>query len=1663
MYNRKLSLATLDEGEEETPDKTKVRSPEMQDENSTQKNSGACFLEKPSMSTEEARRKTPCPSDTTRCNASNTNIVSQVKLDLQDTDCADSKDDKQSIDDDEMKERSGSPSNGKMMSSKLDYLNNGEVSCSDSFDEKVAEDVSSDSGGNLKIKARAYIKRECSLSPNIEGRDDSDGSGANTLQPTSVVNKLPNKSKHGNRSLSRSSSKSLGVAGSPDILSGCNQTREEAERALVNQLQLPSDVLYLRQQDMTIHGTPSVGWVVCCAIPLPQGSSLGPFQGQIVPPETVKVGDLIVQFTNKKGQQALMNVAGQSGGWLALLRSTAATTDRNTHVYWEGGRIWCEIVADIDIGTELRATFSFQNDDDSEEEVSDEAPSTAEIKGPEASSSEDTSSGVQHLQHPYQQQAAPGHAALIYGCPFCGVRFSSPRTLQGHLSFYCSKKTSDPNVTIGHKERDKGSNQNKTQQEGPPVKQEAEMQLENGSHALKQNTSDSNSQSELTEQQSLLAQAKVGRPGQVFKCKHCSYKADKLNSLNRHMRMHNIEKARVPNCSTKERAPSSKNEQAVSIVRSPNSETFCKECRIQFSNLHTYKCHKEHYCAQRRKTGLADPSAFAAMFHSPFSFHDAAKVGIPSALQMAALANGANSGMAAVLLSAPVLTASGMANIAISIPTMLMPSVVAGKDVVANMTSPAAKRSPDMQSRASSSLTSSHAMPRKHFLNFSASASADYKQALQEFQKSSELISMKMDSAEEDHPLDLTVTKREIKSESDSSNEITKQSPTLRIDRLSESRKSVRPTSLQVLTDPYQQNTDLNEDSSSPPSSPLCQNLSTKESGDFKQTKITTGSHSLQVPRSENLTANSIIKVIPHPSILVPQTNFLSLPLTLSPPAKLSAPSSPSGSATGISKCADCNIVFYKHDNYLIHKKHYCSGKRRLSTQPGPIIDSASLVDSSDMKPQVHQSQSPPTQSPPLRIKKDQDREYLNSAESHQDPSLSVPKHSSEIKYKFYCVPCRIKFSNSSILEAHKEYYCPAGKDSEQSVIVQTASSEAVSIPSPKDEQDQASPDLPQDEFMCSRCSSIFVSARLLRLHVCDGGFPCPHCDHVSITENRLTEHLKVHAPTKAYRCTICGYRGNTARGMRMHGKTHIDEGLHFTDENMLAYHEPALIPVVHSPFPGSTTDSELLRLKNEPYKRRRSRKAYEKFDYPLPKCDIPHICPLCGQTFTSPDLLASHFKVHEITASQYLVGLVKCTHCGFIAKSPEHLHSHIDSKHMSGNRSKKPRLSSPDSEDQSLPREGGSRGVWTSQRKIGNTQNQRHVLFEEDSNLPNEKSKIHFKGIGGDSTGTRNDDSPEAIAHHSITVKTEPMDESKHDSDPSIKLNHFLQTPNQSPDICLSNDFDNRRQSSASPSSSPRGKAGSPDNCLQDEQQLLYPLHDNRGQHDSDASQPETEPGEIPVGHVKLEPHYDDDISDHQGQNSSDAEEDPKAGMQHKKNSRITSRQSSGTTNTDLKRRSPLAVSKAAKPEFIPPKSILSTPNFLESSPPHGNHSPVLSSTSFRLNSLSSSSALPILDTHVTTTSLAAIFSPSPAQTHSIPFPCATPQIALPYLFLSPLQPGTVSAPSTLSVRDDRSVGTRYCQNCDISFSKQATYLAHKKYYCTAQPRGEVHSSAKA
>ena len=171
----------------------------------------------------------------------------------------------------------------------------------------------------------------------------------------------------------------------------------------------------------------------------------------------------------------------------------------------------------------------------------------------------------------------------------------------------------------------------------------------------------------------------------------------------------------------------------------------------------------------------------------------------------------------------------------------------------------------------------------------------------------------------------------------------------------------------------------------------------------------------------------------------------------------------------------------------------------------------------------------------------------------------------------------------------------------------------------------------------------------------------CPYCDYITQTDQRLMEHIKAHAPTKAYKCTLCGYRGNTVRGMRMHGKTHMDAGENFTDEHMVEFEEPPLIPkrikTVMPDNPLVDLEAELIRLKNEPYKRRRSRKSYEKVDVPI-RHHTPNVCILCNEVLPDGDHLHHHLR------TQHADTIHTCKRCHFFTDDKQVLAAHVRMHH---------------------------------------------------------------------------------------------------------------------------------------------------------------------------------------------------------------------------------------------------------------------------------------------------------------------------------------------------------------------------------------------------------------
>ncbi|XP_061197753.1 zinc finger protein ush-like isoform X1 [Saccostrea echinata] len=1034
---------------------------------------------------------------------------------------------------------------------------------------------------------------------------------------------------------------------------------ENGNTEYLKRVSVPNNILFVKKLDEEDANIAGRSCLLFSAIPLPSGSCIGPFKGEIVSLSSIKQGDLVLQAQEKEGEAGFVRVLCENGSWLSLLRPAPSESAKNASVYFEDGKIWCEIVSDLNPGTELLASFTINSNNEPESDVTTPETQTTE-EGMETTH-------IQRVEVPLPKSSpvldkpVPSHAALLYGCQFCGVRFSSLRTLQGHLTFYCSKKPQLPvhSEQLGEKDD--------TENDKPPIGlrsgKKRTLSERSQSPDAKLSTP-SPSKSDVSSEADSIP-AKVPKP-EIFKCDMCSYSIDKLSSLNRHKRIHN-------------RGDNSVMEPQPIAAK---QDTYCKDCNIQFSSFSTFKCHKEVYCS-KRLVGLGASSPSPGVL-SPSS--DPGRVMLsPSTLQQAMFSanSKASSGQARVILAPPILVSSKeSADINYSYPTVIvqpvLPTLSQPKTITKELT----------EIRDSSS-RSSPDMP----LDLSTTKSDTPKTSIS-------TVSTVKEEAEEEQTkeLDLSVKVKE--------------------ERLSpKSTASLSPPSRQMVTP---------KSSSSSPHSQRSEEHSISE-----------------LPR---LMASPV-----PPLITVPQLSFMGKPV---PPVPHS-----------VSKCTDCNIVFYKRENYMIHKKHYCSSRQNKS----PSEDEDGSIDllarrntrvvatpeSSEKSPQSNQ----------------ETKEQSTFGQNGHSPlteksTTSRSRETEDIIYRFYCVPCKIKFSSASTLQAHKEFYCPHGKESEHTILGKNKI------------EGKTSPKSDEEIIKCSRCDTVFPSSRHLKLHFCAGVsgqmpiFRCIYCDFVTQTETRLSEHMKAHMPNKAYRCTLCGYRGNTVRGMRMHGKVHLDNGEDFTDDHMIEIEEPPLMPVKLREHMSSETgpidvEAELIRLKNEPYKRRRSRKSYEKAEHAssIPR-NISTMCMYCGQMFTDLSNFAMHLKLHEMIALQAAgVQNYKCQYCTSVCDTFESLMAHVYNKHPE----KIPReQSSPGSNSRSSPGTTKSPEI---ERKSSSPQLGKTVIKTEPPSSVDEESQqtkdhelVSIKREAVDNTNEESGDTeniPKEVVTPSKRIKEEMESES--------------------------------------------------------------------------------------------------------------------------------------------------------------------------------------------------------------------------------------------------------------------------------------------------------------
>lgn len=148
------------------------------------------------------------------------------------------------------------------------------------------------------------------------------------------------------------------------------------------------------------------------------------------------------------------------------------------------------------------------------------------------------------------EPARPPPTALI--CPPCGIRFSSASTLEAHRTFYCAHRPRVDEDTANDEDDNDGKSGGKPESR------------------------------------------------KLHGCPHCSYRADKKVSLNRHMRMHAASPvpSAVPTAvaaTAPTNSSASNNPVAAGQTTAANgslneeAERYCRNCDIRFSSLKTYR------------------------------------------------------------------------------------------------------------------------------------------------------------------------------------------------------------------------------------------------------------------------------------------------------------------------------------------------------------------------------------------------------------------------------------------------------------------------------------------------------------------------------------------------------------------------------------------------------------------------------------------------------------------------------------------------------------------------------------------------------------------------------------------------------------------------------------------------------------------------------------------------------------------------------------------------------------------------------------------------------------------------------------------------------------------------------------------------------------------
>ncbi|GIY79568.1 zinc finger protein ush [Caerostris extrusa] len=224
----------------------------------------------------------------------------------------------------------------------------------------------------------------------------------------------------------------------------------------------------------------------------------------------------------------------------------------------------------------------------------------------------------------------------------------------------------------------------------------------------------------------------------------------------------------------------------------------------------------------------------------------------------------------------------------------------------------------------------------------------------------------------------------------------------------------------------------------------------------------------------------------------------------------------------GTSKCKECNIVFYKHENYLVHKDRYCASRLQGKQE----ANSPERIKSDEPEsPDRDETGSRHSQKSPISSPRVSNSRTPPASDITDNRTTSPSQQHASAMLQFFCTACGIKYTSIDNLRAHQQYYCPK-RDMNVPHPITLIPSYARNT----------------QEFKCGKCKNAYPTEELLRQHPCVVQKKCPYCDVYCPTLSAAQRHMVTHTGIKSFRCSLCGYKGHTLRGMRTHIRIHLDK-----------------------------------------------------------------------------------------------------------------------------------------------------------------------------------------------------------------------------------------------------------------------------------------------------------------------------------------------------------------------------------------------------------------------------------------------------------------------------------------------------------------------------------------